>query len=256
VRLGLLCWVGTLLGACGGGQSTPTAAKPRAAAASERVAVSPPAPRAVASSSGPLSPAQAVAFARAVNLKPGDVPGASIAPKEARSHSRENREERACGGVTRQPHRLAEASSPKLKRGQELESEEIVSSVTVFDSEREMAHQISTLSTRSLRECLARVLTRNLSAKNFGRARFGRVTVSKLPVQVAEASATVGIRVQLTVEVPAREVSVPVYVDLLGFGERRAGVAIAAVSATQPVPGATEHELLMLLQSRAQSQPL
>jgi hypothetical protein len=153
-------------------------------------------------------------------------------------------------------HSLAEASSRKLKRGQELEIEQLRSSVTVLSDERAVARQFAMLATPALRECGARVLTRNLDDKPFRRARWGRVTVSRLPVHAPGSTATIGIRIVATLSFPFSEISVPIYVDVLGFAMGRAEVALTATSATQPVPATTEQELLALLLARARAHPL
>jgi hypothetical protein len=59
-----------------------------------------------------------------------------------------------------------------------------------------------------------------------------------------------------TLNIPFNEVSVPIYVDVLGFAIGRAEVALTAMSVTQPVPASTEQELLTLLLARARAHPL
>jgi hypothetical protein len=172
------------------------------------------------------------------------------------SDGRERREYRACERFAGPSQKLVEASSPKLERGQELEIEQIRSSVTVLSDERAVARQFASLGTPGLRECAARALTRNLDDKPIGQARWGRVSVSRLPVHAPGTSATIGIRVLATLNLPFSEVSVPIYFDVLGFATGPAEVALTAVSATQPVPAATEQELLALLLARARAHPL
>jgi hypothetical protein len=193
-----------------------------------------------------------------VNLSASDIPGASVEAKRAHtSDARERREYRVCEGFFPKPgDKLAEASSPKLRRGQELEIEQIRSSVTVLSDERAVARQFALLATPGLRKCAARALTRNLDDRPIGEARWGRVTVSRLPVHAPGTSATIGIRVLATLNLPFSEVSVPIYFDVLGFATGPAEVALTATSATQPVPATTEQELLALLLARARAHPL
>jgi hypothetical protein len=203
------------------------------------------------------SRAQALAFARAVNLSAQDLPGASVEAKTARSSDAdEQRESRACEGSLEQSHKLVEASSPKLRRGRELEIEQIRSSVTVLSDERAVARQFALLASPALRECAARALTRSLADKTVKQARWGRVRISRLPVNAPGMSATIGIRILATLNFPFSEVSVPIYVDVLGFATGPAEVALSAMSVTQPVPARTEQELLALLLARARAHPL
>jgi hypothetical protein len=201
--------------------------------------------------------AQALAFAHAVNLTAADIPGASVQAKHMRSSTAQERHEyKDCERFGEQAHPLAEVSSPKLTRGAELEVEQIASSVTVLGSERAVARQFAVLARPALRRCAAHVLTRSLDDKPLRDARWGRVTVSRLPVSAPGADATIGLRVEAQVNIPASEITVPIYFDVLGFSIGSAEVALTATSVTQPVPGATEQELLALLLARARAHPL
>ncbi len=252
--LAAACVASALLAGCGSGQAN-------SVSGASTGSTSPP-PGSLASSTvsgAPLRPtrAQALAFAHAVNLDASDVPGASVQVKERRaSAASERRELRHCERDFERPDTLVEATSPRLRRGRELEVEQISSSVTVLSSERAVARQFSLLASSALRKCAARALTRSLADKPVSEAHWGRVTVSKLPVRAPGTSATVGIRIVATLNFPVSEVSLPVYVDVLGFAEGPAEVALSTVSVTQPVPATTEQELLALLLTRARARPL
>jgi hypothetical protein len=248
-----------LVTACGGGQAHSAGDTASAApAVAHDVASSVGSARGSVSTPAP-SRAQALAFVRAVNLSVGDIPEASVEPKHRPTETAsERREEQACETHAGWGHldTLAEASSPNLKRGQELEIERIASAAAVLSDERAVARQFALLTTPALRECLARVLARYLDDRQIRDAHWGRVMVTRLPVQAPGATATVGIRVVATLEIPFNEVSVPIYVDELGFAIGRAEVALSAVSVTQPVPASTEQELVALLLARAKAHPL
>jgi len=251
----LISVVCLLLSACGGGQAHSSSAWGTSIGASHAVPVALGSP--TVATSPPPSRAQALAYAHAVNLNASDIPGASVDAKRAHgATANERREYRACERFIAPSHKLAESSSPKLKRGQELEMEQITSSVEVLSSERAVARQFVLLAMPSLRKCAARALTRNLDDKPLREAHWGHVKVSQLPVKAPGTSATIGIRILATLNLPFSEVSVPIYVDVLGFALGRAEVALTATSATQPVPGATEQELLALLLARARAHRL
>ena len=103
--------------------------------------------------------------------------------------------------------------------------------------------------------CVAHVLTRNFATKKVREAHWSRFTVSRIPVHLPGATRTIGVRLATALDFPFSEVSVPIYVDLVGFAEGPAEVVVLAGSATQPVPAATEGELLALLLARAKSEP-
>jgi hypothetical protein len=248
-----------LLAACGGSQAHPASSAPDPSGGVSHDASGSVKSSGVAVASRTPTRAQALAFARAVNLSVGDIPEASVEAKRAHSSdAREGIEAHACERLKGwgHSHTIAEASSPKLRRGQELEVERITSSVSVLSNERAVARQFALLSSPALRECAARALTRSLDDKSISNARWGRVTVSKLPVSAPGATAKVGIRIVAALNFAFSEVSVPIYVDVLGFSLGRAEVALTALSATQPVPATTEQELLALLLARARADPL
>jgi hypothetical protein len=255
--LGLACAAGALLCACGSGQAPPRAGGGTASAAGRRDGLPTLDSPAGAQAHRAPSRAQALGFARAVNLGASDIPGASIAARTVTAiDARERREYRACERSVDHGSALAELSSAKLERGDELETEQISSGVTVLADEHEVAREFAALRAPALRECLARALTRNFAEKAVRSARWGRFTVTRLPVQAPGASATVGIRVTAMLNFPFSEISVPIYVDMVGFAVGPAEVGLSAASVTQPVPAGTEQELLALLLARAKAHPL
>jgi hypothetical protein len=201
-----------------------------------------------------LTRAQALAFARAVNLKAADVPDAhGVRRRREKSEGAEvsHCEHGAAGGP-----KVAQVASPKLVRGSELEKEEIASGVTVRPDAQATMREVSLLRSRSTRECVARAFTRRFAGMRVGEAHYGRFSISLLPVQAPGADAAVAWRIQTSVNFTLSEVSVPIYIDVLGFTDGPAEVYLSAISATQPVPSATEQRLLSLLLSRAQAHPL
>ncbi len=256
----LLCGPGLLVSACGGANgaaasgAAPTRESPVTSRSAFAAATHPARP--------PSTHAQALAFARAVNLSVSDIPEASLVKRRHEpSSTREKREYAACERLAPHGHiffaaHLAEVSSPSLKRGQELEIEQIASSVRVLKQERTIASEFAAMQGPAVRACLARALTRNFSEKSVREARWGHFTISKLPIDAPGASATFGIRVTVALTFPFVEVAVPIYVDVLGFSVGPAEVALSATSITQPIPAATEQELVTLLLARAKAHPL
>jgi hypothetical protein len=201
--------------------------------------------------------AQALAFARAVNLKTADIPEGSIDHKnKAHSDPLEQQELSRCESAARWRTKLIEASSPRFTRGKELEREEISSSVTVLGGGARTAPELSRLESSHVRDCIARVLTKRFAEKSIGEAHWGRFALSRLPVQAPGADGTIGIRASTTLNFSFSEISVPIYVDVLGFSAGPVAVGLVAVSATQPVPAATEQRLLILLLERTNAHPL
>ncbi len=200
---------------------------------------------------------QALTFATAVNLSTGDIPEASIATWKTRHETAREREEyRACEHGFAHERALLERSSPRLERGRELEVEDFASAVAVVRDERSITQTFRALQATGVRGCLARAFTRNFSARPIREARWGRFTVTRLPISAPGASATFGIRVSGVLSLPYNEVTMPVYIDMMGFGLGHGAVVLMAGSITQPVPTTTEQELVTLLLARAKAHAL
>jgi hypothetical protein len=200
--------------------------------------------------------AQALAFARAVNLTAADVPEGRISKKERRSASGDPRESEHCIGALLKQHKLADVGSPPFLRGHELETEWIGSDVTVTTSVGAADHLLATLQSLDVRHCLAHVMTRSLGRTTIRNAYWGPVAAYALPVQAPGSTSRIGLRIAMTVNIPANEVTVPAYVDVLGFAWGSAEISLTAASLTQPVQPSVENELLSTLVARARSHTL
>jgi hypothetical protein len=184
-----------------------------------------------------------------------DIPEASVAKKfSPASTARERKEARECEHLVPHVRTLATSSSPRLKRGSELEVEEVASSVDVVRDQRAITPEFRALKKTGVRACLARVWTRYFSSKPIREAHWGRFSVTKLPLNAPGSSETFAIRITGALHLPYSEVAVPIYIDFLSFSVGPAEVGLTASSATQPVPAATEQELVALLLARAKSE--
>jgi hypothetical protein len=202
--------------------------------------------------------AQALAFARAVNLTAADIPEGRVSKKDRKPKSNPGgrREFETCVGGPWSEHNLADVQSPQFLRGQELETERISSDVTVATSMGAADHVLATFQRADVRHCLARLMTRTLGRTAIPNAHWGPVAVYALPMQAPGSGGRVGLRIAMTVNIPANEVTLPAYVDLLGFAWGPAEIGLTAISVTQPVPAEVERQLLSTLLARARSHTL
>jgi hypothetical protein len=243
-----------LLTACGASTSASDVGAARATAATSPGAASPVSSSRKAGAESRPTRSQALSFARAVNLIAADIPEAK--PSRQKKRRPDPVEHPRCEGSVGRGPKVAEVESLRLIRGSELETEEITSSVTVRPDAAAAAKDLLWLQSRGARECIAHVLSRRFGGKTIKEAHWGRFTVSSLPARAPGATGTVGFRIATTLSFPVSEVSVPLYVDVLGFIIGPAEVSLSALSATQPVPPETEQRLLTLLLTRAQAHPL
>jgi hypothetical protein len=197
--------------------------------------------------------AQALSFARAVNLTSDDLPEAHAAARK-RTRSEQVDTAQCERGLANAP-KVAATRSPWLVRGSELEKEEVASSVTVRSDDADTMRSIALARNARVRECFARALTRHYAGRRVGEARLGRISVTPLPVQ-ARGTDAAGLRAEMTVDFTPSEVTLPIYVDVFGFADGPAEVFLSTISATQPVPAPTERRLFALLLARAATHPL
>jgi hypothetical protein len=237
---------------CGGdlGTSKGITVRTSAPASAKRVSAGAAAgsPRAGAADLRPTR-AQALAFARTVNLTSGDLPEAHAAARK-RTRSEHVDTAKCERGLANAPE-VAATGSPWLVRGSELEKEEIASSVAVRPDDADAMRSIALARNARVRECFARALTRHYAGRRVGEARLGPISVTPLPMQAPGMDAAAGLRAEITVNFTLSEVTLPIYVDVFGFADGPAEVFLSTISATQPVPAATEQRLFAVLAARA-----
>jgi hypothetical protein len=194
-----------------------------------------------------LNASRATRFANAVNLKLADLIGASIEP---RSSSPEDEQEAGkCGSGDSIP--LGGGRSPKLDRGTGLEHEMISSSVVVLPDERAARADFSYASSKAGLQCYANVLRKSLTHQAGTGVQVGRVRLRRMQLQGPEATPSIGIRISARVSASSGGLSVPLYIDAVGFLYGPAEIEIYATSFVQPEPQRTEQQLLTLLDERA-----
>lgn len=243
-RPAALALLGLTLGACG-----------KSDLSEQAQAISPPLPRHSArpghSGAVPiplaLNASRATRFANEVNLELADVIGASIEPRS--SNPEEEQEAGRCGSGNSVP--LGDGRSPKLDRGRGLEHEMISSSVVVLPDERAARADLSYASSRAGLQCYANVLRKSLSGQAGTGVQVGRVQLRRMQLQGPEATPSTGIRITARVSAGTGGLSVPLYIDAVGFLYGPAEIEIYATSFVQPEPQRTEQQLLSLLDERA-----
>jgi hypothetical protein len=220
-------------------------------------------------------------FARAVNLRPGDVPGFVAEPrKRERLHLHNKAFEgsesqyRRCYANGKRGKPLPKFRSEKFARGGGLHSESVSSEIeiapTLARARRELAVARSALSSPTSRRCLARAFDM-LGAQNQaiqvgkGRVRGSiRITVGNLritPLSLGSIThdtdggfgSNVAMTVTYTVSARGRTVTVPtsLQLDALAVLVGRGEVTLSTVTLGGSFPSELEARLFSLLVSRA-----
>lgn len=209
--------------------------------------------QATAGSQTPPTHAAAVAFARAVNLRPGDITGMTTAVYANGESSRETdvpppnaSEDRIArcylGHAPTLPVarlRSVELSSAGPASLSRIATSEVEALPTEAAAERELA----LYSTPRGERCIAANLPH---AK-----RFGKPTITRLADRLPAGARGFGLRVATPLLNLSRHRHITIYKDVFGFVCGPADIQLTATGFTHPLPSATEQHVLLLLYRRA-----
>lgn len=273
--LGISLAVTLALGAGCGSSGTPTKG---AAPAQRAVAATPIADTTAAGPSARRAGvrAQFVAFARAVNLRPGDVPGFAAKPKKPEHFKLHNKafeggaQYRRCLNTSKFPKAVLKEASDAFKAGRGLKIKLIHSQVevapTVAIAQHELSATRSVLGDRTVRDCLSRVFDRlGTESEPIQTGKVSvRIVVGELslaPLQVSSASGGTdggfGLSMRMAITYVAsfrgRTLAFPTSLNLevLAFLVGRGEVTLAAETLGEPISAEVVARLYSLLVSRA-----
>lgn len=246
----LACLIACGCGKGGHVDSTATSATVHAAA--------PPA------SAGTLTAQRAKAFADAVNLQSADLPGFRASHTSRRSEGPAERKLQdglaECIGARTPSARqqggasLPERNSPEFSRRVSLITFTTSSSISFSRSPQAAASELATLRSPHTRACLQRYLLALLQTRHLGGVTFGRVKIAQgIPPALGTAG---GFGWRVTAHAALNGISVPIYLDVLGFIYRTAEVRLQSTGLVAPFPGSAQEHLYRELIARAKSQKL
>jgi hypothetical protein len=195
------------------------------------------------------------AFARAVNLTQADVPGFRLAPesreKETPAEQRLQQRFVACVGGAESTGGSQEQSSGLFRHQQGLVDVSVSSSVGFLRPGSSAAAEVALLRDRRTGRCLASYLDARYRGKRFGAAIVGRIKVQQGVPPAPGTSGGFGWRIAAPLQL--RGLSVPFYLDVLGFVYRGAEVRLVSSALIVPFPAKAEETLYRLLLARAVS---
>ncbi len=216
-------------------------------------AASAPAP---AHENGGASRTHDSAFAAAVNLRPGDVPGFTATREpNSRQGNEPQLEERLgrCAGALGTRHTGEEASSPEFTRPGDQLGQRVNSSVSFLRSASSAAGELTILRSPRTRGCLVEYLQQLVRGRRFG-STAPRISITPGSPPAPGSAGGFGWRVTAVFRV--KRLRVPYYLDVLGFIYRRAEVTLLSSGALIPFPAGQEERLFKLLLARASAQKL
>jgi hypothetical protein len=192
-----------------------------------------------------------------VNLAAADLPGFTRTTK-AREHESagerdlERKLARCTGGQLESTGESAEHNSGQFRRRGNAFDQTVSSSVTFLRSSAAAAPELEALRSPRTSACLRSYLSERFSGRSFGGAAIRRVSVTQGTPPATGTAGGFGWRITALVEV--RRLQVPFYLDILGFIDRQAEVALTSSSLLIPYPAEHEEHLYRLLLSRAKPQ--
>ncbi len=199
--------------------------------------------------------AQALAYARAVNLRAADVPGFH---GSSRSHEHETAAQaqaehalNRCLGGRGGAAALAELSSKDFEAQAGILSASVSSQVSVARTAALAASELAEFRSPRARGCLMRYLDLLFKGGQYHGA-FRVVSIVAGTPPAPGASGSFGWRISSALAL--RGISVPFYVDVLGFVDGPAEVSLTSSGLPQPFPAAIEQRLFLLLLKRAESE--
>jgi hypothetical protein len=210
------------------------------------------------STSAKTAKVQALAFARAVNLRPGDVPGYQAAPREAEGASTTEKhassELQKCLGASGEQRPVVEVSSRRFERKASIAQVSVSSSVTVERSATIAGKELEAIHNPHTRSCFTSYFKALFSGSTYKGATIGPVKLESGTPPAAGTSGSFGWRLRTSLTV--RSIPIPIELDILGFVEGRSEVALTTFGLAVPFPAPTEQQLFLLLLSRAKAQHL
>jgi hypothetical protein len=210
-------------------------------------------------STASITKAQAVAYARAINLRLGDVRGMTITGPAEREGSRgqhSSGELERCVGSASPGQQLIDIGSPTFGRGGALEQSQVSSGVTVLSSAAVAAREFAAIRSARGRACIARFARREFSHESSGLLHYRAIARAKLTAPVAGIGESFGLRFTVTFLATRTGHRFHLYLDFLGFLEGPAEISLNTSGFTRPVSAATERRLFSTLYRRAQAHKL
>jgi hypothetical protein len=211
-----------------------------------------------------LTAARAKAFAGAVNLTTTDVPGfkasRSSSHAEAPDERRLQRGLTACIGARTPATReqgsspLPESHSPEFARRVSVITFTTSSSISFSRSTQAAASELATLRSARTRACLQHYVQALLKSRHLGGVTFKRVTIARGTPPAPGTSGGFGWRV--TAYAALKGISVPVYLDVLGFVYGTAEVRLLSTGLVAPFPAGAQERLYRSLVERARAHKL
>lgn len=217
---------------------------------------------------GPVTRAQALAYAHAVNLRAFFVPGMTQRAPESSLYDGIFREAAGgCTGELHSMHAVVAVHSPFFAYAARSERQLVYSMVVVLPTAREAARYLGVVASKRARACMVDSYRRSFRRRGAesSRLRVGAITVTPqpapAPARYRGPGAYGGAVLRTTLHAAyttrrGRRGQIAVYADAFVFAYGRAVVGFVAESFVRPFPQANEQFLMSVLVGRAEANRL
>jgi hypothetical protein len=206
--------------------------------------------------SGPITKAQAVAYAHAVNLRAGDLPGFTIGESEmeAPKPGRYGLEDIRCRGGVNPARRIAKIDSTEFSAGRAFYGKVVKSIVEVWPTPALVVFNHTTSHSSRGRACLVRDIesvNKQINRERKGRMQIGPFTITTVPNPLPGVSHSFLTTINETRLLRTGAIRAHIYRHIFGFITGPAEIELEAIGYGHPVPTSTEAKALQLLLDRA-----
>jgi hypothetical protein len=215
------------------------------------------------SKSRPLTRAQAIAFAHAVNLTSADLPGFTASSQREHTTPAGKRLEhevlRCTGSSPSGGDQLVEVGSERFKLGHSPINFAVSSEVSVARGSSRTSRELTRVGGNRARACLSHYLNllfreellKELGHRAIARAISTSISISHGTPPSPGARGGFGWRIVATVTI--HNVRLPFYFDILGFVYGPAEVSLESSGSLRPFPAKAQEHLYLLLLKRAET---
>lgn len=210
--------------------------------------------------SGPITKAQSIAYAHAVNLQADDVPGftSSGSETEVPQPGREGLEYVRCRGGVNPTRHVANIQSGEFsaEAGRTFYAKTMQSAVEVWPTAAMAAFNNTTAYSSRGRACLVRffdAIRKRINRERKGRRQYGPFTITTVPNPLPGVSHSFLTVIKETRLLRTGVIRAHIYRDHFAFVSGAAEIELEAVGWGHPVPTAMEEKALLLLLGRARA---
>lgn len=209
----------------------------------------------------PITQAQAVTYAHAVNLQPSDLPGFADSGSETKA-SKPGRlalDEIRCSGRPNPTRRIARIESTEFSAGRSLYGQIVKSSVEVWPTPALVAVNNSPSHRSRTRTCFVRFLQalhKRTNQERKGRMQSGPFTITTSPNPLPGVQHSFQTVINETLLLRTGAIRAHVYRHIYGFTAGSAEIELEAIGFGHPVPVPVEMRALQLLLNRTRARTI